>query len=635
MSNRTSRRAVLALGGAIAGTAALPAAAAAAAQDAERPNILWLVAEDHSPFLGAYGDDQAQTPTLDALAERGILYANAFSTYPVCAPTRFSIITGKAPESCGPAHHMRASGLRPDWLLGFPQYLREAGYYTSNSNKTDYNTDIDLAATWDANGPNASWTGREPGQPFFAIFNHMTTHESSLWSSEPTGVHDPADAELPEYTPDTVNTRADRAHYYDNITRVDAQVADRLAELEAAGLAEDTIVFYYSDNGGVLPRSKRYVYDSGLRTALIAVFPDKWAHLAPAEPGAVVADPVTTLDYAPTVLELAGLDVPGHFDGTSLLEARRRPEYAFGARNRMDARYDFVRTVRDGRYRYIRNYAPHRIYNQHVAYLFQQLGVLDWERLHLDGALDEVQERWWRPKPAEELYDLETDPDEVANLIDEPHLRRVRRRLAAALDEHLIAVHDNGFIPEGAAAEGYDQSRARGAFPIERVKTLADSAIQRKRSNTAKFTRALNDGNEVVRYWGVQGLLILAAADLLRRDDVEDDLQAVLGDAEEIPQVRIAAAETLARLGRGGEAVDYLAGVLGDADAPDPVRLQAVEALTCIPAEDAAAALDVLDAVAGPETGTYIGIAANYLRFVLRGEYAPTPEVQAAILGLA
>ncbi|MFB9659973.1 sulfatase-like hydrolase/transferase [Glycomyces mayteni] len=633
MPHHASRRTVLALGGAIAGTTALPAAARA--QGADRPNILWLVAEDHNPFLGAYGDDQAQTPALDALAERGVLYANAFSTYPVCAPTRFSIITGKAPESCGPAHHMRASGLRPDWLVGFPQYLREAGYYTSNNNKTDYNTDIDLAATWDANGADASWTGRAPGQPFFAVFNHMTTHESSLWSSEPTGVHDPADAELPEYTPDTEATRADRAHYYDNITRVDAQVAERLAELEAAGLAEDTVVFYYSDNGGVLPRSKRYAYDSGLRTALIAVFPDKWAHLAPAEPGAVVSDPVTTLDYAPTVLEIAGLDVPGHLDGTSLLESRRRPEYAFGSRNRMDERYDFVRTVRDGRYRYIRNYAPHRIYNQHVGYLFQQLGVLDWEQAHLDGALEEVQERWWGPKPAEELYDLDADPDEVANLIDEPHLRRVRRRLAAALDEHLIAVHDNGFIPEGAAAEGYDRSRARGAFPIARVKALADLAIQRKRSNTAKFTRALRDGNEVVRYWGAQGLLILAAADLLRHKDAEDDLAAVLDDADEIPQVRIAAAETLARLGRGGAAVAYLVGVLGDAAAPNPVRLQAVEALTYSPAEDAAAALDVLDAVSAAATGTDLGKAVNYLRFVLRGQYAPTPEVQAAILGLA
>ncbi|MEU5041785.1 sulfatase family protein [Streptomyces griseorubiginosus] len=358
MSTRPTRRSVLATSAVVAVAAGMsPSPARAAGR--KRPNILWLVSEDNNPFLGSYGDQQAVTPTLDALAAEGIRYENSFSTSPVCAPTRFSIITGKSAETCGPAHHMRALGKRPDWLVGFPKFLREAGYYTSNNNKTDYNTELDLTELWDANGPTASWTGRSADQPFFSVFNLFTTHESTLWSTEPSGVHDPADVTVPSYLPDTENIRADRAHYFDNITRMDSQVAAMLDQLESSGLADDTIVFYYSDNGGVLPRSKRYAYDSGLRTALITRFPKKWQHLAPAPPGSVVDSPVTSLDYAPTVLDLAGVDVPAYMEGTSLLKALPRPPYAFGGRNRMDDRYDFVRTVRDsGRQRELPDRLP-------------------------------------------------------------------------------------------------------------------------------------------------------------------------------------------------------------------------------------------------------------------------------------
>ncbi|MCX4986553.1 sulfatase [Streptomyces sp. NBC_00572] len=365
-SSPLSRRAFAALAGATATALTAPAATAAQAATprpdsasgpgpgpgpGDRPNILWLVAEDHYPFIGAYGDEVARTPTLDRLAREGIRYEHSYSAAPVCAPSRFALLTGVSPRSAGPAEHMRAIGRTPDFLRGFPEYLRQAGYYTTNNSKTDYNAVVDMAATWDESSATAHYRDRPAGAPFFAAFNDMTTHESSLFLAG-DGRTDPADVRVPAYLPDAPEIRREFAHHYDAMEAMDGHVADRLAELEAAGLADDTIVFFCSDNGGVLPRSKRYCYDEGMRTALIVRVPPKWAHLAPRPAGFVEESAVTSVDYGPTVLALAGVDVPDHVQGRPFLGVRRPKEapYAFGGRDRMDSRYDMVRTVRDRRY---------------------------------------------------------------------------------------------------------------------------------------------------------------------------------------------------------------------------------------------------------------------------------------------
>jgi arylsulfatase A-like enzyme len=273
------------LAGFLAWLALLSPAPGNAAPD--KPNILWLVSEDNNRFLGCYGDPLAHTPTLDNLARQGVLYRNCFAM-PVCAPSRFTLITGMNPVTCGPAQHMRASGKIPAWLKGFPTHLRQAGYFTSNADKTDYNAPINVREAWNENGPNAGWSGRQSGQPFFSVFNHNVTHESCLFPEKGKALDfpptDPAKVRLPPYQPDTPEIRADWARYYDCLRLMDGQMAAKLKQLAADGLADDTIVFYYSDNGGVLPRSKRSLQESGTHVPLIVYYPPKWRHLAPAPP---------------------------------------------------------------------------------------------------------------------------------------------------------------------------------------------------------------------------------------------------------------------------------------------------------------------------------------------------------------
>jgi arylsulfatase A-like enzyme len=482
---------------------------AQAVEAVARPNILWIVSEDNNPYLGCYGDKLARTPTIDQLARDGVLYENCFSQAPVCAPSRFTLISGMYATSCQPANQMRASGKGPAELRGFPAYLREAGYYTTNNAKTDYNAPINMTDAWDASSNRAHWRNRPKGKPFFAVFNHEVTHESCLFGKfQPlAGGTDPQSVRIPAYCPDTTETRADRALYYDQHRRLDGQVRQLLAQLKEDGLEDDTIVFYYGDNGGVLPRSKRFAYDSGLHVPLIVRFGKKWQHLAPSGAGTRVESPVSFVDFAPTVLSLAGVTAPKYFQGRAFAGPKKAEpaEYAFCFRDRMDERYDLVRTARDQRFRYIRNYRPDLPWGQHVQYMFQQRGYQAWEKLHKAGKLNDVQERFWGEKPAEELYDLSNDPDEVKNLVDSPEHKDVLVRMRAALRAHLLEIRDNGFIPEGSPLEGFVPTRDEGAYPLGKILDFADVVTRRDAANLPEFVKGLGDANEVVRYWSALG----------------------------------------------------------------------------------------------------------------------------------
>ena len=488
---------------------------AAADSNAPRPNILWLTCEDMGPHLGAYGDTYATTPNLDRFAALGLRFLNVWSNAPVCAPARTTLISGLYPTSTG-SEHMRSMTRLPAGIKMYPQYLRDAGYYCTNNSKEDYNLEKP-GPVWDDSSSKAHWKNRKPGQPFFAVFNFTITHESQIRRRPHQLVHDPAKVRVPAYHPDTPEVRHDWAQYYDNITEMDAQFAARLQELEQAGLAGDTIVFFYADHGSGMPRSKRWPYNSGLNVPLIVQCPDKFRHLASKEysPGGKTDRLVSFVDFAPTLLSLAGIKPPDFLQGHSFMgryEAPPQP-YVYGFRGRMDERYDLVRSVRDRRYVYLRNYMPHRIYGQHVAYMFETPTTQVWKRLFDDGKLSPPRTYFWKTKPAEELYDLENDPDEVDNLAGRPQYREILRRFQSAQQELAVRIRDVGFLPEDeihTRSEGstpYEMGHDPQRYPLDRILAAADLASSLRSEVEGQLRQKLGDQDTAVRYWAALGLL--------------------------------------------------------------------------------------------------------------------------------
>ena len=434
------------------------AASAAAGEPKERPNILWLSAEDISPTLGCYGDTYADTPNLDAFAAEGVRYASAFTHAPVCAPARSGIITGMYHTTLGTSW-MRCSGVPPVEARCFPEYLRAAGYYCTNSSKTDYQFSPPPTA-WDESSGSAHWRKRpRKDQPFFAVFNFTVTHESSTrrWK-EGQQEHDPAKAPVPPYYPDTPVVRQNIACYYDRMSQLDKQVADRLKELEQAGLAEDTIVFFWGDHGWGLTRGKRWIYDSGTRVPLMVRVPEKWRAWAGAgkagsvAPGTVENAFARFLDFAPTVLSLAGVPIPDHMQGRAFLGPQKGPEpdYVYAARDRMDETIDCIRALRDKKYKYIRNFMPWLTRAQHINYMDQTPILKEMRRLHAAGQLKPgPQRQFFEPtKPVHELYDITRDPHEVHNLAGDAKYRETVERMEAALFAKMKEILDVGLIPE-------------------------------------------------------------------------------------------------------------------------------------------------------------------------------------------
>ena len=542
------------------------------ARAAERPNILWLVAEDLPPRLGCYGHAAARTPTLDRLAAGGVVFERCYAL-PVCAPSRFTLVTGLHAASCGPAQHMRASATLPPGMVGFPELLRRAGYHTTNNAKTDYNAPIDIAASWDASSRKAGYRDRpDRSRPFFAVFNHETTHESCLFPEAdelPFPPTDPATVVLPPYLPDTPELRADLARQEDRIAVLDRQIAAKLAELEASGEADDTIVFFYGDNGGVIPRSKRFLHSTGTRVPLIALFPPKWAHLAPAPPGSRISDPVGFVDFAPTVLALAGVEIPARLPGRPFAgPGRAANDYVFTSRDRMDERYDMVRAVMDKRWLYIRNFRPDLPFVQPLAYKFRARGYRSWARTARDGGLTAATAAYWGEKPTEELYDIDADPGSTVNLAADPAHGDTLRRLRAALRDHMRRIRDNGLVPEGSAAEGAVAAADEARFPIERTLEAAWLAGDRAAADVPRLVAWLDDPAEPVRWWAAQGLAMLAkrgppSAALGER--IAEALRPRLADAS--GAVQVAAAEGLIGL---GESAGALAALSRQIEGPNP-----------------------------------------------------------------
>ncbi len=534
------------------------------------PNILWLTSEDHSPTMGCYGDKFATTPNVDALAARGLRYRFAWSCAPVCAPARTTLISGLYPPSTG-AEHMRSMVPLPTGFKMYPQFLREAGYYCSNNSKEDYNL-AKPGQVWDESSGKAHYKNRAAGQPFFAIFNSTKSHESQIRTRPHTAVHDPAKVRVPAYHPDTPEVRQDWAQYYDQVSAVDADAGRHLKELADAGLADDTIVFYYADHGSGMPRSKRWPCNSGLRVPVVVHFPAKWKHLAPPEykAGGVSDRLISFVDFAPTVLSLAGIEPPKWMQGHAFAGKFTAPmqPFIYGFRGRMDERIDCVRSVSDGRYVYLRNFMPHLSQAQHVDYQFATPTTRVWSDLYKSGKATEAQSIFWRtPKAPEELYDLTTDPDEVQNLAASAQHQEVLAKFRKAQSDLAAKIRDVGFLPEGeihsrsAGSAPYTMGHDDTKFPFARVFATADLASNLKPDALPELRKHLTDPDSAIRYWAALGVLMRGKEAVTT---ARVDLQKTLADPS--PFVRIPAAQALAQHGDAADLAKALPVLLEQAD---------------------------------------------------------------------
>jgi N-sulfoglucosamine sulfohydrolase len=535
----------------------------------ELPNILWIVSEDNSAyFTGCYGNSFATTPNIDRLAEDGFLYTHAYCTNAVSSPSRNTIITGSYAASNG-NENMRSEYPLSKSVHTYPEYLREAGYYCTNNSKTDYNTpSINPAEIWDESSQKAHYKNRPEGKPFFAIFNLMTSHESSIHKPIPTEKlrHDPEKVVLPPYHPDTPEMRHDWAQYYDKIEDMDAQVGQLLKELEESGLADNTIVMYYGDNGGVLARSKRFIYETGTQIPFIVRIPEKYKSLYPAaKPGDKVDRLIDFADLAPTLLSIAGVPIPDYMQGKAFLGSQKTndPEYVYMSRQRMDERYDLVRAVRSKQYRYIRNYMPFRITMQHVDYLFNAPSAKSWEDAYKEGKTNAIQSKFFQTKPVEELYDTENDPWEINNLASDPKYKNVLLRLRKAETDWMLKIRDVGLIPETdyrffvGDKSMYDYMHSSGC-PVEKLIEASELAVLGGKDDLKTFMNFLKDKDSAIRYWGATGLLIL-------KNDARPaiyELKNVLSD--ESGSVVTLAAEALYGLGEQELASEAYINVLQD-----------------------------------------------------------------------
>ncbi|NQT14680.1 MAG: sulfatase-like hydrolase/transferase [Planctomycetes bacterium] len=541
------------------------------AQADDRPNILWLSCEDISPHLGCYGFENATTPNVDRLAASGVRYTNATVTAGVCAPCRSGIITGMYQTTLG-TQHMRSNAELPELIQPFPVYLRRAGYYATNNSKKDYQF-REPRQTWDASSGKAHWRNRpDKDQPFFAVFNYTGCHESAIASAEKyrrvTEGLEPHDrdrvaATLPPYYPNTPITREDWGRYYDVITAMDRWVGEMLGQLEEDGLADDTIVIYWSDHGVGLPRAKRWLYESGMHVPVVVRIPPKFRCGDQGRPGTVDDRLVSLMDLGPTTLNLAGVKAPEHVQGQPFLGRDLPPprEYVFGARDRMDERYDVIRAVRDKRYKYIRNYEPWKTYYQYMNTPEKGATMGEIRRVEAEGTLPAAAAKFLAAtKPVEELYDFKRDPHELVNLADSPEHRPTLERMRKAHLDWVLETRDLGLIPEAEIAKREQGAGSRYAILrkpgaetlVRRVRDTASLTLQGPEA-LPDLERAMDDPDAAVRYWAAIGIGNLGA----KAVSAVHLMRAALDD--ESASVRIAAARALCRMDRSKEAVPLLA----------------------------------------------------------------------------
>ena len=535
-------------------------------KETQRPNIVWIVCEDLNPILGCYGDKAAKTPNIDKLAETGIVYRHAYASAPICAPARSCLITGVYPTSMG-TPHLRQEQTIPAWLKTFPQYLTDCGYFTSNQNKTDFN--FSPQGVFDYHKDDLHpWRQRQEEQPFFSFFNIGDTHEGpgnrlaryqELTANLPaTSFTSPEEVTLPPYYPDTPEMREIWARYYDLAAAMDVKVGQIIKNLEEDGLMENTIIFFFSDHGHGLPRYKRWLNISGLHVPLVVWFPEKFYHLAKNAPGTENHDLVSFVDFAPTVLNLAGVAIPDHMNGIPFL-GKNLPEphaYLFASRDRADDMYEVSRAIHNKEFIYVRHYLPHLPY-------FQP-GIINSEEKESHHALQNARragimppagEVMFHPKPVEELYDLKSDPDELNNLANHQDYGGILEKMRNLLRHEILLTRDACFLfePEmmmrSAGSTTYEMAQDLSKYDLEKIFETAEMAGKDPASEIAV---RLTDPDSGVRFWAVTGL----RNNLADAKPYLNEIAKLLNDSS--PTVQIASAELLCKLGFPEDALPVL-----------------------------------------------------------------------------
>jgi arylsulfatase A-like enzyme len=487
---------------------------------ADRPNILWITSEDNSiSWVSCYGSKNAKTPNIDQLASEGFRYTHCFDNAAVCAPTRSTWITGHYAISIGTQPMRSRYQIPHDKIPYYPDLLRKAGYHVANGGKTDYNIGgRDDRGVWKVKG---KFPKRQPGQNFFQIRNIGDSHESRAFPKNAGQIKtDPANMILHSYHPDLPEMRMTYATYTDAVQRMDAKVGEILAQLEADGLAEDTIVVYCSDHGGVLPRSKRFLYSSGIHCPLIVRIPEKWKRFWPAQkPGMTVDRIVSFVDMPKTFLSLAGAKVPRTYQGRIFLGdgIEEAPKYHLSFRERADECADTVRGMRDQRYAYIKNYMPWAPNGQKLKYMWTMAGTQAWEKHYQAGKCDDITGRFFKPRSSEEFYDTVKDFDNINNLIDDPAHKAKIEELKQAMRKKQLELFDSGLLPENmrlrrAQDNGmtiYEMVRDPKLYPLEKYLDFSDLALSRNPANIDRLVKAMKDSDEGIRYWATCGLFLL------------------------------------------------------------------------------------------------------------------------------
>ena len=472
------------------------------------PNIVWITSEDNSKhYLDLFDDNGVPTPHIQSLAEKGLIFNRAFSNAPVCSVARSAIITGCYGPRIGAQFHRKMLMVpMPDSLKMFPAYLRQVGYYTTNNSKEDYNI-RKRDGVWDESSKKASWRNRNENQPFFHVFNIGVSHESSMHFT-----HEDMDGTLPETDqnsfkvepkhPDTELFKYTNALYRDKIREMDRQVGTVINELRADGRLDDTFIFYFGDHGGVLPGSKGYLYETGLHVPMVVHVPEKYKHLVNKPVGSTVNDFIGFIDLAPT-----GMDGKAFLGPDNSNPEVHAPDETYSYADRFDEKYDMVRAVRKGKYKYIRNYQPFNFDGLMNNYRYKQLAYQEWKALYDKGELNKTQSAFFEARPCEMLFDIDEDPYETKNLANDPAYKTTLIDLRNRLNTWVKGMPDLSFYPEHVLIDkAFENPVAFGQKHKEEIIKyieIANLGLLNFKEAKNSLAAALDSSDPWERYWAI------------------------------------------------------------------------------------------------------------------------------------